>query len=66
VNINKSLKFAKTGYCVMINDLEQEKQLKSTAEEISKIISDNTRVGYVIEDVSQKGKASNLRRYYHF
>ena len=38
----------------MINDLEQEEELKSTAEEISKIIGDNTRVGYVIGDVSQE------------
>src|SRR5207302_5967737 len=46
--------FAKAGYCVMIKDLEQEEELKSTAEEISKIIGDNTRVGYVIGDVSQE------------
>ncbi|HYT42488.1 MAG TPA: hypothetical protein VEP90_09085 [Methylomirabilota bacterium] len=38
----------------MINDLEQEEELKSTAEEISKIIGDNSRVGYVIGDVSQE------------
>src|SRR5438309_9073215 len=49
-----ALEFAKAGYCVMINDLEQEEELKSTAEEISKIIGDNTRVGYVIGDVSQE------------
>ena len=49
-----ALEFAKAGYCVMINDLEQEELLKSTAEEISKIIGDNTRVGYVIGDVSQE------------
>ncbi len=49
-----ALEFAKAGYCVMINDLEQEELLKSTAEEISKIIGDNTRVGYVVGDVSQE------------
>jgi NAD(P)-dependent dehydrogenase (short-subunit alcohol dehydrogenase family) len=49
-----ALEFAKAGYCVMINDLEQEEQLKSTADEISKIIGDNTRVGYVVGDVSQE------------
>ena len=49
-----ALEFAKAGYCVMINDLEQEELLKSTAEEISKIIADNTRIGYVIGDVSQE------------
>ena len=49
-----ALEFAKAGYCVMINDLEQEEELKSTAQEISKIIGDNTRVGYVIGDVSQE------------
>jgi len=49
-----ALEFAKAGYCVMINDLEQEEELKSTVGEISKIIGDNTRVGYVIGDVSQE------------
>jgi NAD(P)-dependent dehydrogenase (short-subunit alcohol dehydrogenase family) len=49
-----ALEFAKAGYCVMINDLEQEEQLKSTADEIPKIIGDNTRVRYVIGDVSQE------------
>src|SRR6266704_1898148 len=49
-----ALEFAKAGYCIMINDLEQEELLKSTAEEISKIIGDNTRVGYVVGDVSQE------------
>ncbi len=33
------------------NDLEQEEELKSTAEEISNVIGDN-RVVYVIGDVS--------------
>jgi 3-oxoacyl-[acyl-carrier protein] reductase len=49
-----ALEFARAGYCVMINDLEQEEQLKSTADEIPKIIGDNTRVRYVIGDVSQE------------
>jgi NAD(P)-dependent dehydrogenase (short-subunit alcohol dehydrogenase family) len=38
----------------MINDLEQEEQLKGTAEEIPKIIGDNTRCEYVIGDASQE------------
>ena len=49
-----ALEFAKAEYYVMINDLEQEEELKSTAEEISKIIGDNTRVECVIGDVSQE------------
>jgi glucose 1-dehydrogenase len=49
--------FAKNGYCVMINDFEKEEKLKNTAEEISKIIADNnqnTKVAYVVGDVSQE------------
>jgi NAD(P)-dependent dehydrogenase (short-subunit alcohol dehydrogenase family) len=32
-----AMEFAKAGYYVMINDLEQEEELKHTAEEISMI-----------------------------
>ena len=49
--------FAKAGYYVMINDLEQEEELKYTAKEISKIIDDNnndSKVAYVVGDVSEE------------
>ena len=55
--------FAKNGYCVMINDFEKEKKLKNTAEEISKIIADNnhnSKVAYIIGDVSQEQTCINL------
>lgn len=54
-----ALEFAKAGYAVMINDLEHEEQLKSTAEEISGVIGDN-RVGYVIGDVSLEQTSISL------
>jgi glucose 1-dehydrogenase len=49
-----ALEFAKAGYYVMINDLEQEEDLKRVAEEISKLSGDynNTKVAYFIGDVS--------------
>jgi len=49
-----ALEFAKAGYYVMINDLEQEEDLKRAAEEISKLSGDynNTKVAYFIGDVS--------------
>jgi glucose 1-dehydrogenase len=52
-----AIEFAKAGYCVMINDFEQEEKLKSTAEEISEIIGENNnnnRVAYVLGDVSEE------------
>jgi 3-oxoacyl-[acyl-carrier protein] reductase len=51
-----ALEFAKAGYYVMINDLEQEEDLKYTAEEISKLSGDytNTKVAYFIGDVSEE------------
>jgi glucose 1-dehydrogenase len=55
--------FAKAGYYVMINDLEQEEELKHTAKEISKIIDDNnndTKVAYVVGDVSEEQTAVAL------
>lgn len=55
--------FAKTGYYVMINDLEQEEELKHTAKEISKIIDDNnndSKVAYVVGDVSEEQTAVAL------
>ena len=56
--------FAKAGYYVMINDLEQEEELKHTAKEISKIIDDdnsnNSRVAYVVGDVSEEQTAVAL------
>lgn len=50
-----AIEFAKAGYRVMINDLEQEDQLRSTVEEISKITGDgNNKIAYVLGDVSQE------------
>ena len=49
--------FAKKGKSVMMNDLEKEEKLKNTAEEISQINVDNnhnSKVAYVIGDVSQE------------
>jgi glucose 1-dehydrogenase len=55
--------FAKAGYYVMINDLEQEEELKQAAQEISKIINDNNnnnKVAYVVGDVSEEKIAISL------
>jgi glucose 1-dehydrogenase len=54
-----AMEFAKAGYCVMINDFEQEGELKHTADEISKAIggdsnNSNPRVGYFVGDVSEE------------
>lgn len=48
--------FAKSGYYTMINDLEQEEELKLVAEEISKKIGDNNsnKVAYVVGDISDE------------
>ncbi|MBV9668240.1 MAG: SDR family oxidoreductase [Nitrososphaeraceae archaeon] len=58
-----ALEFAKAGYYVMINDLEQEEDLKYTAEEISKLSGDynnNTNVAYFIGDVSEEQCSMSL------
>jgi glucose 1-dehydrogenase len=50
-----AIEFAKVGYCVMMNDLEQEEQFKNTVEEISKVTgSNNNKISYFIGDVSQE------------
>jgi glucose 1-dehydrogenase len=54
-----AMEFAKAGYYVMMNDFEQEEELKRTAEEISKLVADdkensNNRVAYVVGDISQE------------
>jgi glucose 1-dehydrogenase len=49
--------FAKSGYYTMINDLEQEEEIKLAAEEISKKIGDNnnnSKVAYFVGDVSDE------------
>ena len=54
---------AKAGYYVMINDLEQEEELKHTAKQISKIIDDNnndSKVAYVVGDVLEEPTAVAL------
>ena len=57
-----AMEFAKAGYYVMINDFEKE-ELKRTAEEISKTVSDdkdnnnnnnNNKIAYFIGDISQE------------
>jgi glucose 1-dehydrogenase len=57
-----ALEFAESGYHTMINDLEQEEELKLTAEEISKKIgnSGNDRVAYHVGDVSDEKIAMSL------
>ena len=54
-----AMEFAKAGYYVMMNDFEQEEELKRTAEEISKLVANdkdnnNNRVAYVVGDISQE------------
>jgi NAD(P)-dependent dehydrogenase (short-subunit alcohol dehydrogenase family) len=57
-NIGKAIaiEFGKAGYCVVINDFEQEEKLKSTAQEISQTIGDDNynRVAYVVGDISEE------------
>ena len=57
-----ALEFAESGYYTMINDLEQEEELKLTAEEISEKIgnSDNNRIAYHVGDVSDEKIATSL------
>jgi glucose 1-dehydrogenase len=53
--------FAIFGYYTMINDLEQEEELKHAAEEISKKIGDNNnKVAYFVGDVSDENIAVAL------
>jgi glucose 1-dehydrogenase len=54
-----AMEFAKAGYYVMINDFEQEEELKHTAEEISKTVgndkeNNNNKIAYVVGDISQE------------
>ena len=53
-----AIEFAKAGYYVMMNDFEQEEELKRTAEEISKLVTDdkknNNKIAYVVGDISQE------------
>ena len=53
-----AMEFAKAGYYVMMNDFEQEEELKRTAEEISKLVADdkknNNKIAYVVGDISQE------------
>jgi glucose 1-dehydrogenase len=57
-----ALEFAESGCYTMINDLEQEEELKLTAEEISEKIgdSDNNRIAYHVGDVSDEKIATSL------
>jgi glucose 1-dehydrogenase len=53
-----AIEFAKAGYYVMINDFEEEEELKRTAEEISKTVGNdkenNNKIAYVVGDISQE------------
>jgi glucose 1-dehydrogenase len=54
-----AIEFAKAGYYVMINDFEEEEELKCTAEEISKTVgndkeNNNNKIAYVVGDISQE------------
>jgi NAD(P)-dependent dehydrogenase (short-subunit alcohol dehydrogenase family) len=53
-------RFAKAGYKVMLNDLEKEKDLEDTKEEISKMVNDNDMIGYVVGDVSDEQVSTTL------
>ena len=54
--------FAKSGYYIMINDLEQEEELKLAAKEILKSIGDNNnnKVAYLVGDVTDEKIAIGL------
>jgi NAD(P)-dependent dehydrogenase (short-subunit alcohol dehydrogenase family) len=52
-----AIEFAKSDYCIMINDFEKEEKLKSTVEEISRLVADdnhNTKVASINGHVSQE------------
>ena len=54
-----AIEFARSGYYTMINDLEQEEEIKLAAEEISTKIGDNNnsnnnKVAYFVGDVSDE------------
>ncbi|HEX9320146.1 MAG TPA: SDR family oxidoreductase [Nitrososphaeraceae archaeon] len=57
-----AIEFAKAGYYVMINDLEEEQKLDSTRKEISKIVGDNqnSRIDYVLGDTSEEKISKSL------
>jgi len=67
--IGKSVaeEFAKAGYCVMMNALD-EQSLKTVASEISNLVGDTRRVSYFVGDVSKSSVSESLmeetmRRY---
>src|SRR5215210_4286965 len=51
--------FAKAGYCVLMNSLD-EKELKISANGISNIIGDSYRVNYFAGDISQENFSESL------
>ena len=59
--IDKSIaeEFAKVGYCVLINSLD-EKEIKNAVDEISNAIDDRNRVDFVIGDISQQHFGESL------
>src|SRR5213593_4712478 len=62
IGLATAIEFAKAGYYVMINDLEEEQKLDSTRREISKIIQDNqnSRIAYVLGDPSEEKVCKSL------
>src|SRR5215218_8179549 len=59
--IGKSIaeEFAKVGYCVLINSLD-EQELKDAVDDISNAIDDRNRVGFVTGDISQQHFSESL------
>src|SRR3990170_6094321 len=51
--------FAKAGYCVLMNSLD-EQELKIAANDISSIIGDSERVKYFAGDISQENFSESL------
>ena len=51
--------FAKAGYCVLMNSLD-EKELKIAVNDISNIICDSNRVNYFAGDISQENFSESL------
>src|SRR5919202_3443826 len=51
--------FAKAGYCIVINSID-EQEIKHAANDISKIIGEDNRVAYTAGDISQQHIAKSL------
>lgn len=56
-------RFAKEGYCVVINDLTNEEDLKLVKDEICFLINDTERISYVLGDVSDEDVSRTLMKH---